>query len=205
MSPKKKSTAIGLDISNSSVKVAEIEIDRGDAILTNLGIIHLPEGIIRDGEIEDPESLSNLIKDLWARSGIKGKKVTLGIANQKVIVRPMDLPYMPEDELENAVKYQVQEFIPIPIDDAIIDYEVVDEYMTGEEERMQTILLAAAHREMITAFLDVCVNAGLQPEAIELKAFAMVRALVKQEYQLEEEGGAQEAPASSTSARASAT
>jgi type IV pilus assembly protein PilM len=113
--------------------------------------------------------------------------VVLGIANQKVIVRPMDLPYMPEEELESAVKYQVQEFIPIPIDDAIVDYEVVDEYMTGEEERMQTVLLAAAHREMVTSFMDACVNAGLTPEAIELKAFAMVRSLIKQEYQFLEE------------------
>ncbi len=94
---------------------------------------------------------------------------------------------MPEEELENAVKYQVQEFIPIPIEDAIIGYEVVDEYMTGEEERMQTILLAAAHRQMISSFIEAVTGAGLTPVAVELKAFAMVRSLIKQEYQFLEE------------------
>jgi type IV pilus assembly protein PilM len=179
--------SIGLDISTGSIKVAEVNISRREPTLTNLSIIMLPEGAVRDGEIDNPDMVATYLKELWKQNRISKRKVVLGIANQKVIVRPMDLPYMPEDELENAVKYQVQEFIPIPIDDAIVDYEVVDEYMTGEEERMQTVLLAAAHREMITSFMDACINAGLTPEAIELKAFAMVRSLVKQEYQFLEE------------------
>lgn len=190
----KGGVAIGLDISTGSIKVAEVNISRREPILTNLAIIMLPEGAVRDGEIDSPETVSTYLRELWKQNRITRKRVILGIANQKVIVRPMDLPYMPEEELESAVKYQVQEFIPIPIDDAIVDYEVVDEYMTGEEERMQTILLAAAHREMVTSFMDACLGAGLTPEAIELKAFSMARSLVKKEYQfLEEEA---EAPGS---------
>lgn len=190
----KGGVAIGLDISTGSIKVAEVNITRREPVLTNLGIIMLPEGVVREGEIDDAATLSSYLKELWKQNKISKRRVILGVSNQKVIVRPMDLPYMPEDELENAVKYQVQEFIPIPIDDAIVDYEVVDEYMTGEEERMQTILLAAAHREMITAFLDAVLGAGLTPAAVELKAFAMARSLIKKEYQfLEEEA---EAPGS---------
>ena len=179
--------SIGLDISTGSIKVAEVNITKREPILQNLAIIMLPEGAVRDGEIDNIETVSTYLRELWKQNRLTKRKVVLGIANQKVIVRPMDLPYMPEDELESAVKYQVQEFIPIPIDDAIVDYEVVDEYMTGEEERMQTILLAAAHREMITSFLDACVGAGLTPGAVELKAFAMVRSLIKKEYQFLEE------------------
>ncbi len=179
--------AIGLDISTGSIKVAEVNISRREPVLTNLGIIMLPEGVVREGEIDDAATVSSYLKELWKQNKISKRRVIVGVSNQKVIVRPMDLPYMPEDELENAVKYQVQEFIPIPIDDAIVDYEVVDEYMTGEEERMQTILLAAAHREMISAFIDAVVGAGLSPAAVELKAFAMARSLVKNEYQFLEE------------------
>ncbi len=191
----KAGVAIGLDISTGSIKVAEVNIGRREPILSNLAIIMLPDGVVREGEVDDVATLSSYLKELWKQNRISRRKVILGVSNQKVIVRPMDLPYMPEDELASAVKYQVQEFIPIPIDDAIVDYEVVDEYMTGEEERMQTVLLAAAHREMIQSFLDAVLQAGLSPVAIELKAFAMVRSLVKKEYQfLEEEGG--EAPGS---------
>jgi len=189
----KGGVAIGLDISTGSIKVAEVNISRREPVLTNLGIVMLPEGVVREGEIEDPGIVATYLKELWKQSKITKKRVIVGISNQKVIVRPMDLPYMPEDELENAVKYQVQEFIPIPIDDAIVDYEVVDEYMTGEEERMQTILLAAAHREMVSAFMDAVLGAGLTPVAVELKAFAMSRSLVKKEYQFLEEEGAEPA------------
>ncbi len=192
MSPKKKTTAIGLDISNSSVKVSEVEIDRGDAILSNLGFIQLPEGVIRDGEIEDPESLSNLLKELWTRSGLKGKKVILGIANQKVIVRPIELPYMEREELDSALRFQVQEFIPIPTEDAVLDFEVIEEFMTAEEERMLTVLLVAAHRDMIQSFVGVLQSAGLVPVAIDLKAFALPRSLIKREVQLMEEAGEEE-------------
>jgi type IV pilus assembly protein PilM len=191
MGVAKGGVAIGLDISSGSIKVAEINISKREPVLTNLGIIMLPEGLMREGEIDDPGSISPYIKELWKQSGISKKRVVVGVSNQKVIVRPMDLPFMPEDELENAVKYQVQEFIPIPIDDAIVGYEVVDEYMAGEEERMQTILLAAAHKDMISSFLDAVLGAGLNPIAVELKAFAMVRSLIKKEYQFLEEEGAE--------------
>ena len=187
----KGGTAIGLDISTGSVKVAEVSLTRREPVLNNIAIIMLPEGVVREGEVEDPATLSGYLKELWKQNRISKRRVVLGIANQKVIVRPMDLPYMPDDELESAVKYQVQEFIPIPIDDAIVDYEVVDEYMTGEEERMQTILLAAAHREMVQAFMEAVLGAGLTPTAIELKAFAMARSLIKKEYQFLEEEGAE--------------
>ncbi|MDD5747621.1 MAG: type IV pilus assembly protein PilM [Actinomycetota bacterium] len=187
-------TSIGVDISTGSVKVAEVNITRAEPVLNKLGIIMLPEGVVRDGEIEDPASIAGYLKELWKTNRFSRRKVILGVSNQKVIVRSMDLPYMAEEELDSAVRYQVQEFIPIPIEDAIIDFEVVDEFMTGEEERMQTVLLAAAHREMIQNFVDALLGAGLNPVAVELKAFAMTRSLLKREYQfLEEEG---EAPGS---------
>lgn len=187
MSPKRVESAIGLDISTSSIKVAELLVNRGEAVLTNLGIIHLPEGIIRDGEIEDAISLSNLLKELWGRVGLKNRRVILGIANQKVIVRPIELPYMEREELDSALRFQVQEFIPIPTEDAILDFEIIEEFMTAEDERMLTVLLVAAHRDMIMSFVETLKMAGLSPVAIDLKAFALARSLIKKEYRFLEE------------------
>lgn len=186
----KSGVAVGLDISTGSIKAAEVNLRKGEAVLNNIGLVMLPEGLVNDGEINDPAAVSGLLRELWKQNGFRHRRVILGISNQKVIVRPLDLPYMAEDELDSAVKYQVQEFIPIPIDDAIVDYEVVDEYMTGENERMQTVLLAAAHREMIQSFMDSVTGAGLTPEAIEIKAFALARSLIKKQYQFQEEEGA---------------
>jgi type IV pilus assembly protein PilM len=178
MSPRKANIAVGLDISTSSIKVAEVNYPRGEPVLTNLGMVHLPEGVIRDGEVEDGVSLAEALKELWGQVGIKEKNVILGIANQKVIVRPVEIPYMEKEELESALRFQVQEFIPIPIDDAILDFDIIEEFMTAEEERMLTVLLVAAHKEMIQSFIEVLGAAGLSPNAIDLKAFALPRSLI---------------------------
>jgi type IV pilus assembly protein PilM len=178
MSPKKSGVALGLDISANSVKVAEITVGKGEPILSNLGIVHMPDGVIRDGEVEDGVTLAESLKELWGKTGIKEKSVILGIANQRVIVRPIELPYMEKEELDSALRFQVQEFIPIPIEDAILDFDIIEEFMTADEERMLTVLLVAAHKDMVQSFLEVLKSAGLTASAIDLKAFAIPRSLV---------------------------
>jgi len=178
MSPKKTALSLGLDISTNSIKVAEVTTGKGGPLLSNLGIVHIPEGVIRDGEVEDGVTLAESLKELWGMSGIKEKSVTLGIANQRVIVRPIELPYMEKEELDSALRFQVQEFIPIPIEDAILDFDIIEEFMTAEEERMLTVLLVAAHKDMIQSFMEVLKSAGLSAAAIDLKAFAIPRSLI---------------------------
>jgi len=178
MSPKKVAASLGLDISTNSVKVAEVTVGKGEPALSNLGIVRMPDGVIRDGEVEDGVALAESLKELWAKTGIKGKSVILGIANQRVIVRPIELPYMEKEELDNALRFQVQEFIPIPIEDAILDFDIIEEFMTADEERMLTVLLVAAHKDMIQSFIEVLKSAGLTLAAIDLKAFALARSLI---------------------------
>jgi len=192
MSPRKASTALGLDISTSSVKVAEINLGRGEPVLSNLGIVHIPDNVIRDGEVEDAVTLAESLKELWGITGVKGKSVILGVANQKVIVRPIEIPYMEKEELDSALRFQVQEYIPIPIEDAILDFDIIEEFMTADEERMLTVLLVAAHKEMVQSFIEVLRAAGLSLSAIDLKAFALPRSLIPKEVLLSgyEEGQA---------------
>lgn len=178
MSPRRAATAIGLDISTGSIKAAELQIARGEPILSNLGMVNLPEGVIKDGEIEDPVTLSNMLKELWSRTGLKYRRVILGVANQKVIVRPIEIPYMEAEELESALRFQVQEFIPIPVEDAILDFDIIEEFMTSDDQRMLSVLLVAAYKDMVQSFIDTVRSAGLTAIAIDLKAFALPRALL---------------------------
>ena len=178
MSPRKAAVSLGLDISTSSLKVAEVTAGKGEPVLSNLGMVRIPDGVVRDGEVEDGVTLAESLKELWSQAGIRGKSVILGIANQRVIVRPIELPYMEREELDSALRFQVQEFIPIPIEDAILDFDIIEEFMTAEEERMLTVLLVAAHKEMIQSFIEVLKAAGLSLSAIDLKAFAVPRALI---------------------------
>ena len=105
-------SAIGLDIGTSGVRAAELSFGKGQVTLEKFGQVALPEGAVRDGEVVDPDAVAAAIKQLWAHTKFSSKKVVIGVANQKVIVRQVDLPWMPADELKKSLAFQVQDFVP---------------------------------------------------------------------------------------------
>ena len=125
-------TSVGLDIGTRTVHVAEVAGGRGTPTITNFGGVALPEGAVREGEIVDTAAVADAIKELYGAAKLKNKKVNLGVANQRVVVRQIDLPWMEEAELRSSLPFQVQEFIPIPVEDAQLDYHVLEEV---QEER----------------------------------------------------------------------
>ena len=99
--------------------------------LEKFGQVALPEGAVRDGEVVDPDTVAAAIKQLWAHTKFSSKKVVIGVANQKVIVRQVDLPWMPVDELRKSLAFQVQDFVPMPVEQAVLDFHPLEE-LTGE-------------------------------------------------------------------------
>jgi type IV pilus assembly protein PilM len=131
---------------------------------------------MRDGEVTDVEALSAALKDFFAANNL-GKRVRLGVANQRIVVRMIELPVLPAGpELDAAVRFQAQENIPMPLDQAVLDYQSLGVVTTDEGERMRVVLVAA-RRDMIDRLLAAARGAGLRPEGIDLSAFAMIRAL----------------------------
>jgi type IV pilus assembly protein PilM len=103
--------------------------------------------------------------------------VRLGVANQRIVVRTLDLPPIEGDaELDAAVRFQAQENIPMPLDQAVLDYQPLGMVESGQGPRLRVVLVAA-RRDMIDRLLAAARGAGLRPEGIDLSAFAMVRAL----------------------------
>ncbi len=96
-------SAIGLDIGTSGVRAAELSFGKDQVTLEKFGQVALPEGAVRDGEVVDPDTVAAAIKQLWAHTKFSSKKVVIGVANQKVIVRQVDLPWMPADELKKSL------------------------------------------------------------------------------------------------------
>jgi len=138
----------------------------------------MPFGAVVEGEVVDPEAVSAAIKDLWHKSGLRNKTVSVGVSNQKVVVRLIDLPYMEHAELAGAIQYQAQDYIPIPIEEAIIDFQIIGEYMTPADEHMMEVLLVAAQRDMISNIVLAVEGAGLRLAQVDVTAFALVRALL---------------------------
>src|SRR5687767_15016351 len=87
------------------------------------------------------------------------------------------MPAMDELELKGALQLQAQEFIPIPIEDAILDYQILEENTNAAGERVLNVLLVAAQRDMVNSFVGAAQSAGLDPAAVDLGSFAILRAL----------------------------
>ena len=131
---------------------------------------------MRDGEVIDSEAVAAAIRELWARVKFSTKKVVVGVANQKVIVRQLDLPWMPIAELRKSLAFQVADVIPMPVEHAILDLHPLEE-VEDENGRRQRILLVAASRDMVTSLISAVESAGLTPTSVDLNSFAVLRVL----------------------------
>ena len=171
-------TSVGLDIGSSAVRAVQVTLGgRGPSTLDRLGQVVLPPGAVRDGEIVEPGPVVEALRTLWTRYGFKNKRVYLGVANQQVVVRQIDLPYLPDEELRRSLEFQAQDAIPIPIDQAILDFHTLEHFENEQGERFSRILLVAAQRQMVDSLLDVVTAAKLEPAGLDLDAFAMLRSL----------------------------
>ena len=168
--------AVGLDIGTTGVRAAQIAWSKDQATLERFGQVALPPGAVRDGEVIDSEAVAAAIRELWARVKFSTKKVIVGVANQKVIVRQLDLPWMPIPELRKSLAFQVADVLPMPVEHAILDLHPLEE-VEDENGRRQRILLVAASREMVNSLISAVEAAGLTPTSVDLNSFAVLRVL----------------------------
>ena len=171
------SSAVGIDIGTRTITMAEVKHGRGSPTITNFGGVELPPNAVSEGEVLDPAAVSASLKELISSVKLGSKKVWLGVSNQRVVVRQVDLPWMEDKELRASLRYQVQEYIPIPVEEAELDVHVVEEFTSETGERMQRLLLVAGHRDMVTAHVQAAIDAGLKPIGVDLNPFSVLRAM----------------------------
>ena len=168
---------LGLDIGTSAVRAAQVSTKTDPPTMELFASVELPRGAVSGGEVLDHEAVVSALKELISRGRFSAKRTALGIANQKVVVRQLDMPAMEEEELRGALQFQAQEYIPIPIEDAILDFQVLEELVDSNGERQVKVLLVAAQRDMVNGFVSVAQAAGLDPAVVDLSPFAAMRAL----------------------------
>ena len=171
------SSAVGIDIGTRTITLAEVRLVRGAPTITNFGGVELPQDAVREGEILDTQVVASSLKELLGSTKISTKKVHLGVANQRVVVRQLDLPWTEPKDLRASLRYQVQEHLPIPVEEAELDVHVVEEFTTEDGERFQRLLLVGAHRDMVAAHVDSVSAAGLKPVSVDLNPFAVLRSM----------------------------
>jgi type IV pilus assembly protein PilM len=165
---------IGLDIEPGYV--AAVEARSGRVAVERAAVAQLAPGVVREGEVVDVETLAAVLRKLFADSKL-GRRVRLGLANQRIVMRMLDLPPITDaKQIASAVRFQAQEHIPMPLDQAVLEHHSLGIVETGEGPRTRVVLVAA-RRDMIDKLLEATRKAGLRPYGIDLSAFAMIRAL----------------------------
>jgi len=172
--PQRRSV-VGLDIEPSFLAAAEVRAN-GAIAVERAATAPLEPGVMRDGEVTDVEGLAGALKPFFHDNNL-GKRVRLGVANQRIVVRTIDVPNLRDPkELAAAVRFQAQEHIPMPLELAVLDFQPLGTVQTEHGERTR-VMLVAARRDMVDRLLEAVRQAGLRPEGVDLSAFAMIRAL----------------------------
>lgn len=168
-------SAIGLDIGTSGVRAAELSLNGGNVTLERFGQVALPEGAVRDGEVVDIDTVASAIRHLWGAAGLSHKKVSLGVANSRVAVRQIVLPGMAPAELKKSLPFQVEDYLPMPVDQAVLDFHQIETFEKDGGTYVSGMLVAAS-RDAVMASVRAAQKAGLKPQSVDLNSFAVLRA-----------------------------
>lgn len=171
------STIVGIDIGSAAVRAVEVRgATKANPVITRYAEVPLPEGSVRRGEVIEVNTVAEALKRLWSAGGFGSKDVVLGMGGQRVIARDLAVPRAPIQQIRESLPFQVQELLPVPANEAILDFYPISEGM-GEEGPVVHGLLIAAIKEAVTANVAAVVQAGLRPAHVDLIPFALTRAL----------------------------
>jgi type IV pilus assembly protein PilM len=172
-----KGRIVGLKIGASQLAAARVA-NNGSAELLQVAREPLASGIVVGGELRDPDALAEALKEFFAKHALPKKGVRLGIANNRIGVRTFEIAGIEDQkQLANAIRFRAQETLPIPIDEAVLDYHVLGEGVDEDGQPTKRVLLVVAYRELVDRYVDACKKAGITLSGIDLEAFALLRAL----------------------------
>jgi type IV pilus assembly protein PilM len=165
--------SVGLDIDGGFLAAVQVGNGRVERAVST----ELPEGIVSAGEVADKDALAAALKHFFKDAGLP-KSVRLGVANEQIVVRQLELPRIEDGkELTAAVRFQAAETIAMPLEEAVLDYQVTARTNGGDDGPRMQVVVVAARQSMVDELVAATRGAGLRPEGIDLSAFALLRAL----------------------------
>ena len=176
-----KST-IGLDLGSYALKAVEVVPAGNGHKITHMAVAPTPPGAVTEGVAAGAEGLAKAIKGLLQSAGIRGNRVVTALGGEAVIVRELKLPEMPESELEQAVAYEAERYLPYGVKDVSRDFQVLGK---APEEGQLEILLVAARKELVTRQLAALQSTGLSAPILDVAPFSLLRAVGRHNGQAE--------------------
>ncbi len=169
---KAKESLVGLDISESGIAAARVS----DGRVRTASITGVLPDFMNEGEITDPAGLGAALAEFFAANGMP-KKVRMGVASPRVVIRTIELPLIGDrKQLDAAVRFQAQDHIPMPLSEAVLDYQVLRTFESHGAQKLE-VMLVAASRGLVQGLTDAAKRAGIKLEGIDLSAFALIRVM----------------------------
>ena len=172
------SSVVGIDIGSATLRAVEVEgADKARPTLVRHHEVPLPDGAVSRGEVLEPNTVASSLRHLWSQGGFKSKNVVLGMGNQRVLARDLSVPKMSRERIRETLPFQVQDMLPVPVADALLDFYPVSETVT-ENGPMVHGLLVAAVKDVVLGNVKATQLAGLTTVDVDLIPFALSRVLV---------------------------
>ena len=177
-----KGSVFGFDIGSRTVKVAQLERHGKAVRVVGYGSANFPPDTIIEGIIADPEVMASTIKPLLAHPSagkITGRKVAAALPTAKVFIRTLQLPVMSAADLDQAVRLEAEQYIPIPSADLYLDFEIIEQIPAEEGKEAQVnILMVAAPRAIVNSYIQLFDLLGLEMDSIEPSLSSITRAML---------------------------
>ncbi|EKD46437.1 MAG: Tfp pilus assembly protein, ATPase PilM [uncultured bacterium] len=170
----------GLDLSDLSVKVVNLQNNGTCEYVSSFSTVAIPGGCIREGEILQKDQVVSAIKKAIEIAGpkkMKTKKVICSLPETKAFLRIISVPQMGESELNEAVKWEMEANIPLPLDQVYYDWQAIPEFLILEKNKINLIVVAIA-KNVVDQAIDVLEAAGLVPIGLEIESIAQARSLL---------------------------
>ena len=178
----KKNQLVGVDIGSYAIKVVEIELNKKGRFLKNFGIIGLPRHSIREGDIVEQEAVAEALKKLFKNLKIRNQNVAVALSGYPVMAKRISLPNSKREEIEATIHNQAEQYIPFDINDVNLDFDILDKEETlsededANEEKSLDVMLVAAKKDVINAYVNLLVAADLNPGVLDVDVFALQNA-----------------------------
>jgi len=163
-------TFVGLDVGSKTVKAVELRRLRDGFRIERFAVVPMPPGGLVEGVVADSGKVSEAVRAAFQQAGIHNRRVVTALGSKAVVVREIQLPEMPEEELDRAVRFEAERYLPVAGEDLRVDYQVVD-----RAHGQVSVLFAAARREVVDNFVQALEAAGITPEVLEVTTFALAR------------------------------
>ncbi len=188
---KKQKSQLGIDIGTSNIKLVELKPTDKNLVLQTYGIANVSFNLTGKDSAPSINQTAAVIKELMKRAGVTTSKAVASLPNSSVFTSLIELPKIPQNELKSAIEFEAKKYVPLPLEEVALSWSVLEEKegrigkdtnlgTLKADESKQKILLTAVPTVVIDNYLKIFQAAGIQPQALEIEALALIRSILSQ-------------------------